>query len=91
MVTQKQLLDVFRTSRFNVLSFENGLRHSSYDNLDLLTAFVEVARKTTLGYKVLILDPKRDETVEWEMNHNSRVSYIEARNWVITDHRIFKL
>jgi len=91
MKTQKQALEIYKTVRVNVLSFENGVRYSSYGNLDLITAFVEVARKTTLGFKVLILDPSKDESIKWEIKNKSRISFSIARNWVITNSNLFDL
>lgn len=91
-LTQRMVLNLYKTIRVNILAFdENNKRYSTYGNLNIVSALIEICRKTTLGYKVLIIDPNKDDTVNWEITNKTRVTYEIARNWVFIGREFFDL
>ena len=88
MRTQKQILEVAKTVRVTVMSFENGLRYSTYGNLDIITALQEVARRTAEGRKVLLIDPEKDDSTLFEIKNKCRIHYSEAMKYIVTRENI---
>ena len=85
------MIATYKGTRVNVLSFTDGTRHSSYGNVDILTALKEVAWRSAEGRQILILDPEKDQSMRWEIRNNSRVPYEVCLPWVVTfGHPLFK-
>ncbi len=85
------MIATYKATRVNVLSFANGTRYSSYGNVDILTALKEVARRSAEGCEVLILDPEKDMSINWEIKNHGRVPYEVCLPWVVTNgHPLFK-
>jgi len=62
--------------KFHVLSFENGVRYSSYGGLSLAAAMVEIARRTAEGKQILLITEEGSKAcTHWEWENRSRVPF----------------
>lgn len=98
-MTQKEAIARFKAAKVNVLSFEKATygapiyrRDSSYAGVNIVTALQEVARRSAEGKKVLILDPKKDDHMSYEIENKERVPYETCLEWTIgSDHPLLKM
>ncbi len=75
MKTQKEAIQIYKTTYVTVMAFENGKRYSTYGGVDIITALNEVTIQAKNGRQVLILPDDCRECMKYEIKNKSRVPF----------------
>lgn len=86
-VTQKKVLEVFKETKIWCMSFENGRRHETYGNVDILTALEWTIRNSRVpDRQMLFLSEAGYEKCNyffWERAERKRISYEFIRHYAL--------
>lgn len=86
MKTQKQVNEIMKSVRFEVLGFGNdGRRDRSYGNLDAITALQTIINWTREGLKIVIVSSMKSyEITRYEVLNGHRCPYEYAIQFATT-------